>query len=96
MEEATYVPHRKEKKCRREHSDGPPVCFCAQGDVCPVSEAELESLLSCIRELLPDLGEGFLLACLRQYGYDSELVINNILEGRLAPDLDALDRAMPR
>ncbi|XP_056447822.1 activating signal cointegrator 1 complex subunit 2-like [Gadus chalcogrammus] len=57
---------------------------------------ELESLLSSIRELLPDLGEGFLLACLQEYDYSSELVINNILEDRLAPGLDQLDRAMPR
>ncbi|XP_077416584.1 activating signal cointegrator 1 complex subunit 2 isoform X2 [Vanacampus margaritifer] len=68
----------------------------SNGDICPVSEAELESLVSCIRDLLPDLGEGFLLACLREYGYNSEVVINNILEGRLAAHLDALDRAMPR
>uniref|UniRef100_A0A8C2ZMJ8 Activating signal cointegrator 1 complex subunit 2 n=1 Tax=Cyclopterus lumpus TaxID=8103 RepID=A0A8C2ZMJ8_CYCLU len=60
------------------------------------SEAELESLLTCIRELLPDLGEGFLLACLHEYDYNSELVINNILEDRLTPDLDQMDRAMPR
>ncbi|XP_070690557.1 activating signal cointegrator 1 complex subunit 2 [Pempheris klunzingeri] len=66
------------------------------GALCPVSEAELESLLSCIRDLLPDLGEGFLLACLQEYDYNSELVINNILEDRLAPGLDKLDRAMPR
>ncbi|KAI3372534.1 hypothetical protein L3Q82_023005 [Scortum barcoo] len=66
------------------------------GAVCPVSGAELESLLSCIRDLLPDLGEGFLMACLQEYGYNSELVINNILEDRLAPNLDKLDRAMPR
>uniref|UniRef100_A0A7N8XU79 Activating signal cointegrator 1 complex subunit 2 n=1 Tax=Mastacembelus armatus TaxID=205130 RepID=A0A7N8XU79_9TELE len=66
------------------------------GAVCPVSGAELESLLSCIRDLLPDLGEGFLLACLQEYGYNSELVINNILEDRLTPSLDKLDRAMPR
>ncbi|XP_075960954.1 activating signal cointegrator 1 complex subunit 2 [Anarhichas minor] len=66
------------------------------GAGCAVSEAELESLLSCIRELLPDLGEGFLLACLQEYGYSSELVINNILEDRLAPNLDKMDRAMPR
>ncbi|XP_029017383.1 activating signal cointegrator 1 complex subunit 2 isoform X2 [Betta splendens] len=66
------------------------------GAVCPVSSAELESLLSCIKDLLPDLGEGFLLACLQEYGYNSELVINNILEDRLAPSLDKLDRAMPR
>ncbi|KAF3695394.1 Activating signal cointegrator 1 complex subunit 2 [Channa argus] len=64
--------------------------------VCPVSGAELESLLSCIRDLLPDLGEGFLLACLQEYDYNSELVINNILENRLSPSLDKLDRAMPR
>uniref|UniRef100_A0A8C9YXB5 Activating signal cointegrator 1 complex subunit 2 n=1 Tax=Sander lucioperca TaxID=283035 RepID=A0A8C9YXB5_SANLU len=45
---------------------------CYQGAVCPVSEGELESLLSCIRDLLPDLGEGFLLACLREYDYNSD------------------------
>uniref|UniRef100_A0A3Q2ZP87 Activating signal cointegrator 1 complex subunit 2 n=1 Tax=Kryptolebias marmoratus TaxID=37003 RepID=A0A3Q2ZP87_KRYMA len=66
------------------------------GAVCPVSGAELESLLTCIRDLLPDLGEGFLLACLQEYGYNSELVINNILEDRLAPSLEKLDRSMPR
>ncbi|XP_054467077.1 activating signal cointegrator 1 complex subunit 2 isoform X2 [Anoplopoma fimbria] len=66
------------------------------GAGCAVSEAELESLLTCIKDLLPDLGEGFLLACLHQYSYNSELVINNILEDRLAPNLDQMDRAMPR
>lgn len=66
------------------------------GGVCSLSSAELESLLSLIRDLLPDLGEGFLLACLQEYNYNSELVINNILEDRLAPALDKLDRAMPR
>uniref|UniRef100_A0A667WF78 Activating signal cointegrator 1 complex subunit 2 n=1 Tax=Myripristis murdjan TaxID=586833 RepID=A0A667WF78_9TELE len=73
------------------------VCACVvQGALCPVSTAELESLLSCIRDLLPDLGEGFLLACLQEYDYNSELVINNILEDRLAPNLEKLDRSMPR
>ncbi|KAL2092131.1 hypothetical protein ACEWY4_011929 [Coilia grayii] len=66
------------------------------GAMCTVSAGELESLLSSIRDLLPDLGEGFILACLEEYGYNSELVINNILEDRLTPALDKLDRAMPR
>uniref|UniRef100_A0A673HSW0 Activating signal cointegrator 1 complex subunit 2-like n=1 Tax=Sinocyclocheilus rhinocerous TaxID=307959 RepID=A0A673HSW0_9TELE len=57
---------------------------------------ELESLLSHIRDLFPDLGEGFILACLEEYGYISELVINNILEDKLSPPLDKLDRAMAR
>uniref|UniRef100_A0AAY5EBZ9 CUE domain-containing protein n=1 Tax=Electrophorus electricus TaxID=8005 RepID=A0AAY5EBZ9_ELEEL len=59
-------------------------------------KGELESLLSHIRDLLPDLGEGFLMACLEEYGYDSELVINNILEEKLTPGLARLDRAKPR
>ncbi|XP_076023507.1 activating signal cointegrator 1 complex subunit 2 [Genypterus blacodes] len=67
-----------------------------EGAGCPVSTAELESLLSCIKELLPDLGEGFVLACLQEYDYNSERVINNILEDRLSPRLEELDRAMPR
>lgn len=66
------------------------------GAVCTVSAGELESLLFHIRELLPDLGEGFILACLEEYGYNSELVINNILEDKLSPSLDKLDRAMAR
>uniref|UniRef100_A0AAY4CSZ0 CUE domain-containing protein n=1 Tax=Denticeps clupeoides TaxID=299321 RepID=A0AAY4CSZ0_9TELE len=66
------------------------------GPVCTVSSGELESLLSNVRDLLPDLGEGFILACLQEYGYNSEMVINNILENNLAPSLDKLDRALPR
>ncbi|KAF7687153.1 activating signal cointegrator 1 complex subunit 2 [Silurus meridionalis] len=66
------------------------------GAVCSVSAGELESLLSHIRDLLPDLGEGFLMSCLETYGYDGEMVINNILEDRLTPELRNLDRNMPR
>uniref|UniRef100_A0A673HSP8 Activating signal cointegrator 1 complex subunit 2-like n=1 Tax=Sinocyclocheilus rhinocerous TaxID=307959 RepID=A0A673HSP8_9TELE len=66
------------------------------GAVCTLSAGELESLLSHIRDLFPDLGEGFILACLEEYGYISELVINNILEDKLSPPLDKLDRAMAR
>ncbi|XP_056131529.1 activating signal cointegrator 1 complex subunit 2 [Lampris incognitus] len=68
----------------------------SNGAVCSVSAGELESLLSCIKDLLPDLGEGFLMACLQEYDYNSELVINNILENQLTPGLDKLDRTMPR
>lgn len=67
-----------------------------KNNVCPLSSAELDSLLSSVQDLLPDLGEGFLLACLEEYNYNSEVVINNILEERLSPGLSALDRTMPR
>ncbi|KPP74363.1 hypothetical protein Z043_106483, partial [Scleropages formosus] len=66
------------------------------GPLCTLSTGEMESLLSHIKDLLPDLGEGFLLACLQEYGYNSEVVINNILEDRLTSALAEMDRSLPR
>ncbi|XP_057348267.1 activating signal cointegrator 1 complex subunit 2 isoform X3 [Manis pentadactyla] len=62
----------------------------------PVGGVELDSLISQVKDLLPDLGEGFILACLEHYSYDPEQVINNILEERLAPTLSQLDRTLDR
>ncbi|XP_069850667.1 activating signal cointegrator 1 complex subunit 2 isoform X4 [Dipodomys merriami] len=61
-----------------------------------VCGVELDSLISQVKDLLPDLGEGFILACLEHYCYDPEQVINNILEDRLAPVLCQLDRSLDR
>lgn len=72
-------------------------CMGAAAAVGPaVSGVELDSLISQVKDLLPDLGEGFILACLEHYSYDSERVINNILEDRLAPELSQLDRSLER
>ncbi|XP_041276394.1 activating signal cointegrator 1 complex subunit 2 [Onychostruthus taczanowskii] len=82
-----------------------PGAACALEDECAgaaaapvacVSGVELDSLISQVKDLLPDLGEGFILACLEEYGYDTEQVINNILEEKLVPCLDKLDRRMQR
>nr|XP_033810966.1 activating signal cointegrator 1 complex subunit 2 isoform X2 [Geotrypetes seraphini] len=61
-----------------------------------VSGVELDSLITQVKDLLPDLGEGFILACLEEYSYSVEQVINNLLENRLAPSLQKLDRSLPR
>uniref|UniRef100_A0A8C5V675 Activating signal cointegrator 1 complex subunit 2 n=1 Tax=Microcebus murinus TaxID=30608 RepID=A0A8C5V675_MICMU len=61
-----------------------------------VCGVELDSLISQVKDLLPDLGEGFILACLEHYHYDPEQVINNILEERLAPPLSQLDHSLDR
>lgn len=61
-----------------------------------MSGVELDSLISQVKDLLPDLGEGFVLACLEHCGYDPEQVINDILEERLAPALSQLDRSLDR
>uniref|UniRef100_A0A673TQ26 Activating signal cointegrator 1 complex subunit 2 n=1 Tax=Suricata suricatta TaxID=37032 RepID=A0A673TQ26_SURSU len=72
-------------------------CMGAAAPLGPtVSGVELDSLISQVKDLLPDLGEGFILACLEHYSYSPEQVINNILEERLAPALSQLDRSLDR
>lgn len=80
-----------------ENSEDDEECMGAAAAMGPaVSGVELDSLISQVKDLLPDLGEGFILACLEHYSYDSERVINNILEDRLAPELSQLDRSLER
>ncbi|KAJ2958014.1 hypothetical protein NQZ79_g6348 [Umbelopsis isabellina] len=53
-------------------------------------------LISQVLDLFPDLGEGFVEACLQHYGGDIEQVTNNLLEETLPANLAQLDRSMPR
>ncbi|XP_027761520.1 activating signal cointegrator 1 complex subunit 2 isoform X2 [Empidonax traillii] len=91
------------ESCAEDGEDAGAACAledeCAGAAAAPVarvSGVELDSLISQVKDLLPDLGEGFILACLEEYGYSTEQVINNILEDKLVPHLDKLDRRMPR
>ncbi|KAM8917941.1 activating signal cointegrator 1 complex subunit 2 isoform 5-T5 [Lycaon pictus] len=83
---SSHLENAEEEECMGAAAAlGPPVCG-----------VELDSLISQVKDLLPDLGEGFILACLEQYSYNPEQVINNILEERLAPALSQLDRSLDR
>lgn len=57
---------------------------------------ELESMISSVQDLLPDLGEGFIELCLDELGYNIEKVINAVLEEKLPPSLLEIDRKLPR
>lgn len=93
----TAEPVSEMPSSQLENSEEDEECLGAAAAVGPaVSGVELDSLISQVKDLLPDLGEGFILACLEHYSYDSERVINNILEDRLAPELSQLDRSLER
>lgn len=93
----TAEPVSEMPSSQLENSEEDEECMGAAAAVGPaVSGVELDSLISQVKDLLPDLGEGFILACLEHYSYDSERVINNILEDRLAPELSQLDRSLER
>ncbi|KAJ2494627.1 hypothetical protein IWW47_004509, partial [Coemansia sp. RSA 2052] len=46
-----------------------------------------------IKELIPDLGDGFIQACLEYYGGSAEAVVVAIFEGNLPPSLAEMDRS---
>lgn len=56
--------------------------------------AVMESKISQIKDLFPDYGKGFLVACLEVYNQNPEEVIQRILEGTLHEDLQLLDTSL--
>ena len=56
----------------------------------------LEPLIAQIRNLFPEVGEGFLAQCLAYFDNNTERVINALLEDNLPPHLANLDRALAK
>ncbi|CAO3595449.1 unnamed protein product [Absidia cylindrospora] len=59
-------------------------------------DIERTSLISQVRDIFSDLGEGFVEACLVANNDDAEMVIMQLLENNLPPSVASLDRTMPR
>ncbi|KAG7210834.1 hypothetical protein KM043_012319 [Ampulex compressa] len=60
-----------------------------------INSVELMSLVSEVKDILCELGEGFIELCLKHYNYDSASVINAVLENNLPPNLKELDYTLP-
>ncbi|KAK3587712.1 hypothetical protein CHS0354_042502 [Potamilus streckersoni] len=61
-----------------------------------VTGVELDSLITSVKDILPDLGEGFIELCLEEYNYDVEKVIHELLEDKILPSLQDIERTLPR
>jgi len=59
-----------------------------------LSKVEMGQLVSQVRDLMPDLGDGFIQMCLKYYDNSAELVINALLEENLPPHLIEVDRRL--
>ncbi|XP_072048845.1 activating signal cointegrator 1 complex subunit 2-like [Amphiura filiformis] len=60
------------------------------------SGIQIDSFISSVKDLFPEFGDGFIEACLEEYNFDSSKVINDILEDKLPPGLQELDRNLER
>lgn len=69
--------------------DGPSTSSITENSPCGV---ELDSLISEVKDILPDLGDGFVQRCLQHFNYQSHAVINAVLEDSLPDALSNLDR----
>ncbi|CCG81832.1 putative CUE domain protein [Taphrina deformans PYCC 5710] len=56
-----------------------------------IEAAEIISKISQIQDLFPDLGEGYIEACLNEYGGDIETTTMHLLENSLPPHINKLD-----
>ncbi|XP_076292239.1 activating signal cointegrator 1 complex subunit 2 isoform X2 [Lasioglossum baleicum] len=61
----------------------------------PKVSVHMPSLVSAVKEILDDLEDRFVEVCLEHYGYDTEAVINAILEDTLPPKLNDLKELGP-
>ncbi|XP_058799913.1 activating signal cointegrator 1 complex subunit 2 [Phymastichus coffea] len=59
------------------------------------NESEMLVLISEIKDVLCDLGEGFIEKCLKHFNYNKETVINAVLEDSLPNELKNLDHYLP-
>ncbi|KAI9315556.1 hypothetical protein BX666DRAFT_2028453 [Dichotomocladium elegans] len=59
-----------------------------------LSSTEDVARISQIRDLFPDLGDGFIKACLLEYNNDVETAVMRLLEDTLPPNLQKLDRSL--
>lgn len=78
------------------------------GNVCdddveagPSRESEIptnvkeESCISEVKDIFPQLGDGYILKCLQHYNFNAEEVINRLLEDSLADELRTINKEMP-
>lgn len=57
---------------------------------------EVKAMVQEVRQVCPGLGEGFVHACLAVMDYNTNMVVNALLEGSALPyPLDTLDRTLP-
>lgn len=61
-----------------------------------VSDVELFSMVTHVQDLLPGLGDGFVIMCLEELNFDVEQVINVLLEDNLPPSLQDADRSLSK
>ncbi|KAL1929340.1 hypothetical protein VTP01DRAFT_1478 [Rhizomucor pusillus] len=57
---------------------------------------DIVSKISQIQDLFPDLGEGFIEACLAANDFDTDMVVMQMLDNNLPPSVAGLYRSMPR
>ncbi|XP_071945798.1 activating signal cointegrator 1 complex subunit 2-like isoform X2 [Antedon mediterranea] len=60
------------------------------------TDVEINSMILSIQDLLPDLGDGFIEACLEEFNFDASQVIDKILENSLPEYLKGLDHNIAR
>jgi len=91
----TNKKNKKKKNAVKTQEDmTPTVTTTAVGG--GMEEVKLVSLISGIKDILPDLGEGFIELCLESFGFDNEATLNALLIDDLPEEIKSLNRQFTR
>ena len=85
--------NRKKREGKKEERTSTPTATTAEKGM---EEVELASLISSVKDILPDLGEGFIELCLESFGYNSEQTLNALLVDDLPQEIKTLNRSLSR
>lgn len=88
--------NRKAKKEKKGVPDGESDQQSADSAGGGIQEIELLSLISGVKDILPEFGEGFIEACLEKFAFSQELTLNALLTDDLPDQLRTLDKNLSR
>ena len=86
--------NRKPKRDKKTEAEGDEVPSNSAGG--GIKEVELLSLISGVKDILPDYGDGYIEACLEKFAFSQELTLNALLTNDLPSDILSLDPKLTR
>lgn len=96
-EREVRVRNRKAKKEKKAAPDGeteqPSSSNSAGGGI---QEVELLSLITGVKDILPEYGEGYIESCLEKFAFSQELTLNALLTDDLPNEIRSIDTKLTR
>lgn len=87
---------KKEKNAAPDAEREPEVSSSSNSAGGGIQEIELLSLITGVKDILPEYGEGYIEACLEKFAFNQELALNALLTDDLPDEIRSIDTKLTR